>query len=213
MPANATLLRLLDRGPVLPVVIVETPEAAVGLARALAAGGIDTIEITLRTARALDALRAVRSQVPEVHAGVGTVLTPDQLDAAHDAGAAFAVSPGAAPRLLDAAADHALPLLPGAATASEVMALMERGWRVMKFFPAAPAGGVAYLRALAAPLPEVRFCPTGGIAAADAADYLALANVRCVGGSWLAPADAIAAGDWPRITALARAASRLERRT
>ncbi len=207
---NAELIALMDRGPVLPVVIVDAPRAAVGLARALLAGGVTTLEITLRTANALDGVRAVRAEVPEMTTGVGTVLDPRQLIAAEAAGAAFAVSPGVSPALLDAASDSALPLLPGAATASEVMTLLERGWRAMKFFPAEPAGGVEYLKALASPLPQVAFCPTGGIDASRAPDYLALANVRCVGGSWLAPADAVHGGDWARITDLARAAAALE---
>jgi len=208
---NAELVALMDRGPVLPVVVVDEPEAAVGLARALLAGGVTTLEITLRTANALDCVRAVRGEVAEMTTGVGTVLDPRQLVAAEAAGATFAVSPGVSPALLDAAGESALPLLPGAATPSDVMTLMERGWRAMKFFPAEPAGGVAYLKALASPLPQAAFCPTGGIDAGRAADYLALANVRCVGGSWLAPADAIRAGDWARVTELARAAAALTR--
>ncbi len=209
MVDNAALLAVMDRGPVLPVVVVETPEEAVSLTRAFLAGGIDTIEITLRTKRALDCVRAVLDSVPEMHTGAGTVVDPDQLDEAERLGAAFAVSPGTAPRLLDAAADHDLPLLPGTANASDVMALMERGWQAMKFFPAEPAGGAAYLKALASPLPQATFCPTGGITAASAPNYLALSNVRCVGGSWLAPADAIAEAAWERVTTLARATQAL----
>ena len=203
MPDNDALLAVLAKGPVLPVVVVDDPKAAVGLARALFAGGIEAIEITLRTGRALDCVRAVLAEVPAMTTGVGTVLNGRQLDEAHRCGAAFAVSPGAPAALLDAAAAHPLPLLPGAATATEVMALLDRGWRAMKFFPAEPAGGVAYLEALASPLPAATFCPTGGITARTAATYLALDNVRCVGGSWLAPAAAVAAGEWDCITALA----------
>jgi len=206
MPDNATLLAIMERGPVLPVVIVDDPAGAVGLARALLAGGVTTIEVTLRTDRALDCVRAIRSEVPDIIAGVGTVLEVSQLEAAAEVRAGFAVSPGITARLLDAAADAPVPQLPGAATASEVMTLLERGWRAMKFFPAEPAGGVGYLKSLASPLPLASFCPTGGITARTAPDYLALANVRCVGGSWLAPPDAVGAGDWARIAALARAA-------
>ncbi len=203
------LLAIMDLAPVVPVVVVDVPDAAVGLARALLAGGIPTIEITFRTARALDCLKAVTAEVPEMVVGAGTVLDGGQLDLAHRAGAAFAVSPGAAAALLDAAAGHPLPLLPGVATASEAMTLLERGYAAMKFFPAEPAGGVVYLQALASPLPQAQFCPTGGITQASASSYLALANVRCVGGSWLAPKEALAAADWQRITRLARAAAAL----
>lgn len=198
-----TVETLVTRGPVIPVVVIDAPAAAVGLVRALVAGGIDTIEVTLRTPRALDCVRAIRAEVPDALCGVGTVLDERQLDDAVAAGAAFAVSPGATPALLDAAADAPLPLLPGAATASEAMALRARGYRVLKFFPAEQAGGAAYLKALASPLADVRFCPTGGIGALNARDYLALSNVVCVGGSWLAPGGAVAAGDWARITRLA----------
>ncbi len=213
MSARDPLLDLLARGPVLPVVTVETAETAVALADALAAGGITTIEITLRTAAALDAIRAIRAARPDLAVGAGTVCTPAQLDACAEAGAAFAVSPGATPVLLDAAAAHAVPLLPGAATASEVMLLLERGHRAMKVFPAEAAGGIAFLKALAEPLPEARFCPTGGVDAASAPDYLALANVLCVGGSWLTPGEAVATGDWARITDRARAAAALTPRS
>ncbi len=206
MVQNEALLAVMARGPVLPVVTVEEPPLAVDLANALLAGGIDTIEITLRTAQALDCVRAVTAAVPAMTTGVGTVLDGHQLVEARRAGAAFAVSPGAAPNLLDAAQDGGLPLLPGAATASEIMRLLERGWRAMKFFPAEPAGGVAALRALASPLPKAAFCPTGGITPASAPTYLALGNVRCVGGSWLTPRAAVARRDWAQVTALAKAA-------
>jgi 2-dehydro-3-deoxyphosphogluconate aldolase/(4S)-4-hydroxy-2-oxoglutarate aldolase len=177
------------------------------MARALVAGGIPTIEVTLRTPAALDAIRAIAAEVEGATVGVGTVLNARDLDAALKAGARFAVSPGASPRLLDAADDCALPLLPGAATASEAMALLERGYTHLKFFPAVPAGGHKLLAAWASPLPQLRFCPTGGISQTSAADFLALSNVLCVGGSWLTPADKLAGGDWAGIERLAREAA------
>ncbi len=209
--SNDRIAGLLAMAPVIPVLIVEDLRHAVPLARALVAGGLPVIEVTLRTAAALDAVAAMAAEVPGAEIGVGTVLTGAQLDAAAKAGARFAVSPGSSPALLDAAAGHALPLLPGASTASEAMALLERGYRSQKFFPAEPAGGRAFLAALASPLPAIRFCPTGGIGAATAADWLALANVACVGGSWVAPRDLVAAGNWAAIEALARAAAALRR--
>ncbi|UGB38155.1 bifunctional 4-hydroxy-2-oxoglutarate aldolase/2-dehydro-3-deoxy-phosphogluconate aldolase [Frateuria soli] len=202
----ASTMRL---APVIPVVVIEDARAAVPMARALVAGGVPAIEVTLRTAAALDAVRAIAAEVEGAVVGVGTVLGEADLRAAHRAGARFAVSPGATPRLLDAAEDVPLPLLPGAATASEAMALLERGYRHLKFFPAVPAGGARLLAAWAGPLPQLRFCPTGGISAASAGEFLALPNVLCVGGSWLTPADKLATGDWAGIEALARAAARL----
>lgn len=202
---------VMTAAPVIPVVIIDEPRKAVLLARALVAGGIRAIEVTLRTAGALDCLAAIASEVEGAIAGAGTVLAADQVAAVERAGAKFMVSPGAAPNLLDAADASPLPLLPGAATASEVMALLERGYGHLKFFPASVAGGAAYLKALASPLPQARFCPTGGVSAANAGEYLALSNVLCVGGSWLAPEDAIATGDWDAITQLARQAASLRR--
>jgi len=201
---------LLARAAVVPVLMVESVETGVALARALVAGGLSVLEITLRTPAALEVIRAIAREVEAV-VGAGTVLHPEQYRAAERAGARFVVSPGATGSLLAYAEASETPFLPGAVTASEVMTLLERGYSCMKFFPAAPAGGVAYLEALAAPLPEARFCPTGGIDAASAPRYLGLPNVLCVGGSWVAPGDAVAAGDWPRITALARAAAALGR--
>ena len=194
---------------VIPVVVIEDAAAAVPLARALAAGGLRVVEITLRTGAALHAIEAIAGEVEDAIVGAGTVLSKGQLVAAARAGARFLVSPGMNSDLLKAAADSPIPLMPGAATASEVMALMDAGYTIQKFFPAEPAGGLAYLKALAAPLPAIRFCPTGGIGKDNAEKYLALGNVACVGGSWVAPADAIAKGDWARIEALAREASRL----
>ena len=201
--------RTMRLAPVIPVVVIEDARAAVPMARALVAGGVPAIEVTLRTAAALEAVRAIASEVEGAVVGVGTVLTQADLLAAYEAGARFAVSPGATARLLDAAEDIPLPLLPGVATASEAMALLERGYRHLKFFPAVPAGGARLLAAWAGPLPQLRFCPTGGISAASAADFLALPNVLCVGGSWLTPADRLAAGDWAGIEQLARAAAQL----
>jgi 2-dehydro-3-deoxyphosphogluconate aldolase/(4S)-4-hydroxy-2-oxoglutarate aldolase len=207
----ANLEAILSAAPVVPVLIVDDAASAVPLARALAAGGLPTLEITLRTPSALEAIRAIASEVGGAHVGAGTVLTPEQLEDAADAGARFAVSPGSSPALLAAAADSPLPLLPGAATPSEAMALLERGYRLQKFFPAEPSGGVAWLKALASPLSGLRFCPTGGVDAANAPAYLALPNVICVGGSWVAPRDAVAGGDWARIEQLAKEASGLKR--
>jgi 2-dehydro-3-deoxyphosphogluconate aldolase/(4S)-4-hydroxy-2-oxoglutarate aldolase len=199
------------KAPVVPVLVIDSVETALPLARALVAGGLPLLEITLRTDAALDVIEAIAGEVEGAVVGAGTVLTPEQLAAVERRGARFAVSPGATEVLLDAAQAGAVPLLPGAATASEVMRLLERGYREMKFFPAEPAGGVAYLKALASPLPEARFCPTGGIDAGRAKEYLALPSVICVGGSWVAPTDALRSGDWARITNLARDAAALRR--
>ncbi len=197
---------LLGLGPVVPVLTLQGPADGVPVARALAAGGVRVLEVTLRTDGALEAVRAIAAEVPEAIVGVGTVLEPAQFAAARAAGACFAVSPGHSPALLNAAADSELPWLPGIATVSEAMALAERGYRHLKFFPAEAAGGAAFLRALQAPLPTLHFCPTGGVDARNAAAYLALSNVPCVGGSWLAPQGAVEAADWSRIEALACAA-------
>jgi 2-dehydro-3-deoxyphosphogluconate aldolase/(4S)-4-hydroxy-2-oxoglutarate aldolase len=201
---------MLRLAPVIPVVVIEDARHAVPLARALVAGGLPMIEITLRTAAGLEAIRAIAAEVPEAVVGAGTVLTPAQLDAVQAAGARFAVSPGATPRILDAAADRAIPLLPGIATATEAMLLIERGFTCAKFFPAVPAGGVAYLSALAAPLPQLKFCPTGGITLASAPEFLALGNVLCVGGSWMVGRAALEAQDWAGITTAAAAAAKLD---
>jgi len=204
-----TIAAVMAAGPVIPVVLVDEARSAVPLARALLAGGITVIEVTLRTTAAIDAIRAIAAEVGDITVGAGTVLDPAQLDAARLAGARFAVSPGTSPRLLDAAAGHPLALLPGAASVSESMTLLERGYARQKFFPAGAAGGAAFLAALASPLPQVSFCPTGGVTPDNAPGYLELANVACVGGSWITPEAAIRNGDWARIKALARAASAL----
>lgn len=202
----------LRLAPVVPVVIIDDASKAVGMARALVAGGVPAIEVTLRTPAALDAVRAIAAEVEGAFVGVGTVLTAHDLENAYKAGARFAVSPGSAPRLLDAADDSELPLLPGAATSSEAMELLERGYRFQKFFPAVPAGGAKLIGAWASPLPQIRFCPTGGIGLANATEFLSLPNVVCVGGSWLTPADKLAASDWAGIEALAREAATLTRK-
>lgn len=191
---------------VIPVVTIERVAHAVPLARALAAGGLTMVEITLRTRSALDAIRVIADEVKEVTVGAGTVLDPAQGAAAVAAGARFVVSPGATDRLADAAADWSVPYLPGVATASEAMRLAERGLTFLKLFPAEAVGGMALLKSLAAPLPDIMFCPTGGIDAAKAALYRRLPNVACVGGSWMAPHGAIEAGDWRRIAELAESA-------
>lgn len=194
--------------PVIPVMVVEDAATAEPLARALVAGGLPVLEVTLRTPAALDAIKAMR-RVEGAVVGAGTLLNGDDINRARDAGAVFGVSPGGTDRLLDAADAAQLPLLCGTATPSDVMRLLERDLTVAKFFPANINGGPAALRAWAGPLPQMRFCPTGGISAANAPEWLALSNVMCVGGSWIAPRDLVASGDWAAITALARKASGL----
>jgi 2-dehydro-3-deoxyphosphogluconate aldolase / (4S)-4-hydroxy-2-oxoglutarate aldolase len=194
---------VLDVSPVIPVVVIDDARTAVPVARSLLAGGIAIIEVTLRTSAALDAIQRIAAEVPEISVGVGTVTTPEQLEQAASAGAQFVVSPGYTPRLLDAMTDSGLPCLPGAATATEMLTLLDHGFTELKFFPATAAGGLAYLTSIAAVLPQLRLCPTGGITPATAPDYLALPNVACVGGSWLTPAAAITAGDWTAIQTLA----------
>ncbi|MFF7698551.1 MULTISPECIES: bifunctional 4-hydroxy-2-oxoglutarate aldolase/2-dehydro-3-deoxy-phosphogluconate aldolase [Streptomyces] len=207
-PASAEL-SVLGLAPVIPVVVLDDAADAVPLARALVAGGLPAIEVTLRTPAALDAIRAIAEEVPEAVVGAGTVLTPEHVDAAGAAGARFLVSPGWSPRLLRAMRVCGLPFLPGVSTASEVVALLDEGVTELKFFPAEAAGGTAYLKSLAAPLPQARFCPTGGIGLASAPSYLALPNVACVGGTWMLPADALAAKDWDRVRRLAKEAAEL----
>jgi 2-dehydro-3-deoxyphosphogluconate aldolase/(4S)-4-hydroxy-2-oxoglutarate aldolase len=201
-----TLIRLFTAGRVIPVITIDRVEDAVPLARALVEGGVRTLEITLRTAAASDAAKAIVASVPDAIVGMGTVLNADDLDRAASIGARFALSPGATPELLDAAAASAVPFVPGIATASELMAAAARGFTLCKFFPAQQAGGIAALRALAGPFPQARFCPTGGIGQANAAEWLAEPNVVAVGGSWICPAAEIKAGNWDKITELARRA-------
>lgn len=206
-----TIEEILALSPVMPVVTIADADHAVPMARALLAGGLRTIEITLRTPAALAAVAAIAKAAPEVVVGVGTVLTAQDLRHAAEAGATFAISPGTTLELLDAARHGPLPYLPAIATAGELMAGLDRGYTAFKFFPAAYAGGVGALKAFAGPFPGVRFCPTGGISLATAPDYLALPNVLCVGGSWVAPEAMIASGDVAGIERLAREAAALSK--
>jgi 2-dehydro-3-deoxyphosphogluconate aldolase/(4S)-4-hydroxy-2-oxoglutarate aldolase len=196
----------LRMAPVVAVVVIDSAADAAPMARALVAGGIHAIEVTLRTPAALDSIRAIAAEVEDAVVGAGTLLTPADFVASERAGARFAVSPGATPTLLAAAADSALPYLPGSATVGEAMLALEHGHRLQKFFPASYAGGVDLLRALASPLPGIRFCPTGGITAATAPEWLALSNVICIGGSWLTPATLMRERNWAAIETLARQA-------
>jgi 2-dehydro-3-deoxyphosphogluconate aldolase / (4S)-4-hydroxy-2-oxoglutarate aldolase len=198
------------KAPIIPVLVLDDLAHAAPLAQALVAGGLPALEVTLRTPCALDAIRAM-ADVPGGIVGAGTLLTPDDIRAAKAAGASFGVSPGATPRLIAASVAIGLPLLPGAVTASEVMALWEQGYDMLKFFPAEAAGGAPALKSIGGPIPQVKFCPTGGITPQNAASYLALPNVICAGGSWVAPKDLMVAGDWAGITALAAAAAALAR--
>jgi 2-dehydro-3-deoxyphosphogluconate aldolase / (4S)-4-hydroxy-2-oxoglutarate aldolase len=200
---------VLSLAPVVPVVVVSDLAHAVPVARALVEGGLPVIELTLRTPVALDAIAAIASSVPGITVGAGTVTSPALARQAASAGAQFLVSPGATPALLDGMRDTGLPFLPGTATVSEVLAALEAGCTELKFFPAEASGGTAYLQSLASVVPAARFCPTGGITPASAPSYLALPNVGCVGGSWITPADALAAGDWDRVAALAAQAAQL----
>lgn len=209
MPSTPESPSLLDLVPVMPVVVVDDVSHAVPLARALVAGGLPAIELTLRTPVALDAIAAIAAEVPEILVGAGTVLNARQADQARAAGAGFLVSPGATPSLLEGMAGTGLPFLPGTSTVSEVLAVLEAGFTDMKFFPAEASGGTAWLASVAAPVPDARFCPTGGITAASAPAYLALPNVGCVGGSWITPAAALRGEDWPLIEQLARDAAAL----
>ncbi|MGW1434131.1 bifunctional 4-hydroxy-2-oxoglutarate aldolase/2-dehydro-3-deoxy-phosphogluconate aldolase [Streptomyces griseus] len=205
-PSDASVL---DLAPVVPVVVLHDAADAVPLARALVAGGLPAIEVTLRTPAALDSIRAMAAEVPGAVVGAGTVISPEHVRDTVAAGARFLVSPGWTDALLEAMKASGVPFLPGVSTTSEVVALLERGVREMKFFPAEAAGGTAYLKALSAPLPQARFCPTGGISLASAPSYLALPNVGCVGGSWMVPGDAVAAKDWDRVARLAAEAAAL----
>ncbi|MFT4046335.1 MAG: bifunctional 4-hydroxy-2-oxoglutarate aldolase/2-dehydro-3-deoxy-phosphogluconate aldolase [Solimonas sp.] len=199
-----TIREVMTAAPVMPVIVIERIEDAVPLARALVAGGVRVLEVTLRTPVAADAIRAMVDAVPEAIVGAGTILNEGDLQRAQAAGAAFGVSPGATPALLDAVRASGLPFLPGVMTPSDIMAALAAGLRAVKFFPAVPAGGVEMLKAFAGPFPQLRFCPTGGISPATAPDFLALPNVDCIGGSWLAPRKLVEAGDWQAITALAQ---------
>ena len=211
MPQNTeALLPIMTGQPVIPVIVLDDAGDAVPLAKALVAGGLPAIEITLRTDAALESIRRVAAEVPEALVGAGTILNAGQFEEAVDAGSKFIVSPGLTPELVDAAQGSPVPLLPGAVTSSEIMAALEDGYSLLKFFPAEQAGGAAYLKSLSSPFGGVNFCPTGGVSAKNASDYLSLPNVLCVGGSWVAPKDAVAAGDWDSIVALAKDASTLK---
>ncbi|MDQ2065654.1 bifunctional 4-hydroxy-2-oxoglutarate aldolase/2-dehydro-3-deoxy-phosphogluconate aldolase [Xinfangfangia sp. CPCC 101601] len=205
---SAKAAEICRLAPVVPVLVVEELAHARHLAEALVKGGLPALEVTLRTPCALDAIRAM-AEVPGGVVGAGTLLTPADVKAAKAAGARFGVSPGATERLIAACEDEGLPLLPGAVTASEVMWLLERGYTVQKFFPAEQSGGAAFLKSLGAPIPQVSFCPTGGISLKNARDYLALKTVLCVGGSWVAPKEAMATGNWAEVTRLAAEARAL----
>ena len=205
------VLEVLRIGPVIPVIVIEDLAQAVPLAKALVAGGVRVLEVTLRTPAALAAIRAIVREVPEAIVGVGTLTRPEDFTEARDAGACFGVSPGLTPTLIEAAWKSGLPLLPGVMTPSDVIAARLAGFHELKLFPAQQAGGIGMLKALAGPFPEVTFCPTGGITAETAPEFLALPSVACVGGSWLTPKTALAAGDWETITALAKQASVLAR--
>ncbi|MBS3978571.1 MAG: bifunctional 4-hydroxy-2-oxoglutarate aldolase/2-dehydro-3-deoxy-phosphogluconate aldolase [Rhodobacteraceae bacterium] len=207
---SAKAAEICRLAPVVPVLVIDDLAHAAPLAKALVAGGLPALEVTLRTPVALDAIQAM-AEVPGGIVGAGTLLTPADVKAAKAAGARFGVSPGATDRIIAACEDEGLPLLPGAATATEIMALLERGYTVQKFFPAEQAGGAAYLRSIGSPIPQVKFCPTGGISLKIAPGYLALTNILCVGGSWVAPKEAMARGDWATITTLAREAAALPR--
>jgi 2-dehydro-3-deoxyphosphogluconate aldolase/(4S)-4-hydroxy-2-oxoglutarate aldolase len=209
MPADPTAL--VSQTPVIPVLTIERTADAVPLARALAAGGLRVIEVTLRTKAAIDAIKAIAAEVPDCIVGVGTVTRAADIASAIAAGAKYLVSPGTPAELAAALADASVPVLPGCATVSEAMALSGRGFKVLKFFPAEASGGIAWLKSIAAPLPDIKFCPTGGIDGRNAAAYLACPNVLAVGGSWVAPKDALAAGDFARITKLASEAATLRR--
>lgn len=211
-PADQSLAArdLCTLAPVIPVIVVRAPDHAVPMAQALVAGGLPVLEVTLRTPCALEAIRAM-ADVEGGVVGAGTLLTPADVKAAKAAGARFGVSPGATDSLVAACEDEGLALLPGAATATEVMALLERGYTVQKFFPAEVSGGAAALRAFGGPLPQVSFCPTGGVSLDNAGEYLSLRNVLCVGGSWVAPDALVQAGDWAGIERLAREAAALPR--
>jgi 2-dehydro-3-deoxyphosphogluconate aldolase/(4S)-4-hydroxy-2-oxoglutarate aldolase len=208
--APSDVRSLMRRGPVIPVIVIDRLEHAVPLARALVTGGVHVLELTLRTAVALDAVRAIAQEVEGAIVGVGTIARGDDLERALAAGAVFGVSPGLTPGIVAAARAHPrFPLLPGVMTPTEVMAARDAGFDALKLFPAQPAGGLAMLKALHGPFPDVLFCPTGGIEAATAPQFLALPNVACVGGSWLAPRALLEAGEFARITALAAAATEL----
>lgn len=207
---SITIQHVMTTSPVMPVMVINNLDQAVPLAHALVAGGLKVLEITLRTPVALEAIKRIKAEVPGAIVGAGTIINVQTLHQAIDAGAEFIVSPGVTDSLLDAALATGVPLLPGVITPSEVMRLLERGIQAMKFFPAEAAGGIPMLKSLGGPLPQVTFCPTGGVTPSNAPQYLALSNVACVGGSWMAPADLVDAGDWAEITRRAAEAAALK---
>lgn len=211
MNTDQSLERILRASPVMPVIAIDRLDQALPLAEALLSGGLSTLEITLRTPVALEAIRQISRAFPSAHVGAGTVTTPEALRQVVEAGASFAVSPGLTRPLIEAVASSAIPLLPGVMTPTEVMTAMDAGFRFLKLFPAEQAGGIPMLKALAGPFKGLRFCPTGGIGPGTAHAYLAQPNVLCVGGSWLTPKALLEAGDWPAIQALAREAAALRR--
>ena len=205
-----TIKEVMTTSPVMPVMVINQLDQAVPLAKALVDGGLKVLEITLRTPVALDAIRKIKAEVPGAIVGAGTIINTETLQQAIDAGAEFIVSPGVTDSLIDAAIASGVPILPGVITPSEVMKLLEKGITAMKFFPAEAAGGIPMLKSIGAPLPQVTFCPTGGVNPKNAPEYLALSNVACVGGSWMAPADLVDAGDWAEITRRAAEAAKLK---
>jgi 2-dehydro-3-deoxyphosphogluconate aldolase/(4S)-4-hydroxy-2-oxoglutarate aldolase len=208
---TVTINDVMNTSPVMPVMVINQIEQAVPLARALVEGGLKVLEITLRTPVALECIRRIKAEVPGAIVGAGTIINTQTLDQAIAAGAEFVVSPGVTPGLLEAALSSGIPTLPGVITPSEVMRLLEKGITAMKFFPAEAAGGIPMLKSIGGPLPQVTFCPTGGVNPKNAPDYLALSNVACVGGSWMAPAELVDAGDWAEITRRAAVAAALKK--
>jgi 2-dehydro-3-deoxyphosphogluconate aldolase/(4S)-4-hydroxy-2-oxoglutarate aldolase len=210
MADSMTPIELMRIGPVIPVIVIDDVEQAVPLARALVAGGVRVLEVTLRTPVALDAIRAIAAEVPDAVVGVGTISRAEHFEQAIEAGARFGVSPGLSRELIEAAHASRLPLLPGVMTPSDVISARNAGFSELKLFPAQQAGGIGMLKALSGPFPDVTFCPTGGVTLATAPSFLALPNVGCVGGSWLTPPAMVKAGDWEGITALAIEAAKLQ---
>jgi 2-dehydro-3-deoxyphosphogluconate aldolase/(4S)-4-hydroxy-2-oxoglutarate aldolase len=208
---TVSIKEVMNTSPVMPVMVINQLDQAVPLARALVEGGLKVLEITLRTPVALDAIRRIKAEVPGAIVGAGTIINIQTLHNAIEAGAEFIVSPGVTDSLLDAALASGVPILPGVITPSEVMRLMDRGITAMKFFPAEAAGGIPMLKSIGGPLPQVTFCPTGGVNPKNAVEYLALSNVACVGGSWMAPSDLVDAGDWAEITRRAAEAAALKK--
>lgn len=207
MAARQSILPMLGANRTIPVLVLNSAKEGVAVAKALAAGGVTVAEVTLRTSAALDAIKAIAEECPEVLVGAGTILSSRDIDAALGAGSRFLVTPGTSPKLRDALVDVSVPVLPGAVTISEMLTLAELGFTELKFFPAGAAGGLEYLKSVAGPCPQLKFCPTGGVGPANMGKYLKLSNVFAVGGSWLTPKAAVDAGDWEAITGLARAAA------